>query len=83
MFLILLSLHTSQFTSEIYFCLVYLFNLTILFISDEDGQLQSLSDIGRLRFSHFNMHTVLANSTHLMASEGKEFDMEEDLSIGI
>ncbi|XP_057659908.1 TATA-binding protein-associated factor 172 isoform X3 [Diorhabda carinulata] len=46
-----------------------------------DDQPQSLSGIGRLRFSQFNIHTVLANSTHLMASEGKEFDSEEDATI--
>lgn len=36
--------------------------------------------MGRLRFNHFDMDKVLANSTHLMASEGKEFDIEEDTS---
>lgn len=29
------------------------------------------------------MEKVLANSTHLMASEGKEFDLEEDSSSSI
>ncbi|XP_050515682.1 TATA-binding protein-associated factor 172 isoform X1 [Diabrotica virgifera virgifera] len=45
---------------------------------EEDGQSPSLSTIGRLRFSQFSMPTVLANSTHLMASEGKEFDLNDD-----
>ncbi|KAG5883002.1 hypothetical protein JTB14_033457 [Gonioctena quinquepunctata] len=45
---------------------------------EEDGQGSSISGIGRLRFGHFDMATVLANSTHLMASEGNEFDLEED-----
>lgn len=50
--------------------------------SEEDGQSQSLSCIGRLRFEQFDMVKVLANSTHLMASEGKEFDLEEDPTLG-
>ncbi|KAJ8933842.1 hypothetical protein NQ314_013764 [Rhamnusium bicolor] len=50
---------------------------------EEDGQSQSLSCIGRLRFEQFDMTKVLANSTHLMASEGKEFDLEEDPTLGI
>uniref|UniRef100_V5I7B1 TATA-binding protein-associated factor n=1 Tax=Anoplophora glabripennis TaxID=217634 RepID=V5I7B1_ANOGL len=53
-------------------------------VKPEDGnQVQSLSCVGRLRFEHFDMAKVLANSTHLMASEGKEFDLEEDSSLGI
>ncbi|XP_074027518.1 histone acetyltransferase 1 isoform X2 [Leptinotarsa decemlineata] len=43
-----------------------------------DGQSNSFSGVGRLRFTHFNMASVLANSTYLMASEGNEFDLEED-----
>ncbi|XP_018335221.1 TATA-binding protein-associated factor 172 [Agrilus planipennis] len=50
--------------------------------SDDDGQTQFLSSIGRLRFSHFDMEKVLANSTHLMGSEGTEYDVEEDGSTG-
>lgn len=44
--------------------------------------MQSLSCVGRLRFEHFDMAKVLANSTHLMASEGKEFDVDEDSNSG-
>lgn len=29
------------------------------------------------------MSKVLANSSHLMASEGKEFDLEEDSTLGL
>ncbi|PSN34064.1 TATA-binding protein-associated factor 172, partial [Blattella germanica] len=45
-----------------------------------DGYPQSvlLSQTGRLSFQSFDMNKVLANSTHLMASEGKEFDVEEE-----
>lgn len=49
----------------------------------EDGLSNSLSTIGRLRFQQFDMEKVLANSTHLMASEGKEYDIEEDSTLGI
>lgn len=55
-------------------------NFFIVFFT-EDGQ-SHLSCIGRLRFEQFNMVKVLANSTHLMASEGKEFDLEEDPTLG-
>jgi hypothetical protein len=37
-----------------------------------------LSQAGRLKFQKFDMNKVLANSTHLMASEGKEYDVEEE-----
>lgn len=50
----------------------------------EDGESSSsLSCVARLRFEEFKLDKVLANSTHLMASEGKEFDIEEDSSLGI
>ena len=48
--------------------------------ADDDAQSPSLSSVGRLRFSQFDIAKVLKNSTHLMASEGKEFDLEEDAS---
>ncbi|CAH0564280.1 unnamed protein product [Brassicogethes aeneus] len=51
--------------------------------TEEDGQCPSLSSVGRLRFDQFDMSKVLTNSTHLMASEGKEFDLEEDSSLGV
>ncbi|CAG9863360.1 unnamed protein product [Phyllotreta striolata] len=51
--------------------------------SEEEDQMPSLSGIGRLCFANFNMATVLANSSHLMASEGKEFDVEEDSTIDV
>lgn len=37
-----------------------------------------LSQTGRLKFQQFDMNKVLANSTHLMGSEGKEYDTEEE-----
>lgn len=37
---------------------------------------------GRLRFDQFDISRVLANSSHLMASEGKEFDLEDDSPLG-
>ncbi|XP_045477599.1 TATA-binding protein-associated factor 172 isoform X2 [Harmonia axyridis] len=40
------------------------------------------SSIGRLRFTQFDIMKVLENSKSLMASEGTEFDMEEDKSGG-
>lgn len=51
--------------------------------AEDDGQSNPLSTIGRLRFQQFEMAKVLANSTHLMASEGKEYDIEEDSTLGI
>jgi hypothetical protein len=36
-----------------------------------------VSQAGRLKFHNFDINRVLANSTHLMASEGKEYDEEE------
>lgn len=48
----------------------------------EDNHANSLSIVGRLRFEQFDMQKVLANSTHLMASEGKEYDIEEDSTLG-
>ncbi|KAK9885123.1 hypothetical protein WA026_010638 [Henosepilachna vigintioctopunctata] len=38
----------------------------------------SLSSVGRLRLSQFDIIRVLENSISLTASEGKEFDIEED-----
>ncbi|XP_050311061.1 TATA-binding protein-associated factor 172 isoform X6 [Anthonomus grandis grandis] len=43
----------------------------------------SASCVGRLRFDQFDMEKVLAKSSHLMASEGKEFDLEEDSALGL
>nr|CAD7432737.1 unnamed protein product [Timema monikensis] len=40
----------------------------------------ALSQVGRMNFQKFSMSNVLANSSHLMGSEGKEFDMEEDVA---
>lgn len=37
---------------------------------------------GRLRFDQFDISRVLANSAHLIASEGKEFDLEDDSALG-
>lgn len=54
------------------------------FVSVEEAeQVETLSGIGRLRFEQFDIGKVLANSTHLMASEGKEFDIEEDSTLGM
>lgn len=50
--------------------------------TEENGQVEPLSTVGRLRFEQFDIKKVLANSTHLMASEGKEYDFEEDSSLG-
>lgn len=36
-----------------------------------------LSQAARLKFENFDMNRVLANSNHLMASEGKEYEEEE------
>lgn len=51
-------------------------------VVDETEQVETLSGVGRLRFKQFDIGKVLANSTHLMASEGKEFDLEEDSTLG-
>lgn len=66
------------------FACLALFISSNLFIvlAEEDGHSNSLSTIGRLRFQQFEMEKVLANSTHLMASEGKEYDIEEDSTLG-
>lgn len=64
---------------------LYLNSLILIWNSishTEDGQTQSLSCLGRLRFQQFDMEKVLANSTHLMASEGREYDFEEDSTLG-
>lgn len=61
-------------------CNVLLFFFDCL---EETEQVESLSGVGRLRFEQFDIAKVLANSTHLMASEGKEFDLEEDSSLGM
>lgn len=50
--------------------------------AEETEHIESLSGVGRLHFEQFDIGKVLANSTHLMASEGKEFDLEEDSSLG-
>ncbi|XP_030750463.1 TATA-binding protein-associated factor 172-like [Sitophilus oryzae] len=53
-------------------------------IKEENGvSSQALSIVGRLQFEQFDMSKVLDNSTHLMASEGKEFDVEEDSALGL
>lgn len=48
------------------------------FYLGENGHSEPLSSVGRLRFEQFDMAKVLANSTHLMASEGKEYDFDEE-----
>ncbi|KRT80629.1 HEAT domain-containing protein, partial [Oryctes borbonicus] len=55
------------------------------FFLSEDGSSSAppLSCVGRLRFENFDIEAVLANSTHLMASEGKEYDIDEDSTLGI
>lgn len=50
--------------------------------ADDDSPTPPLSCVGRLRFENFDVETVLSKSTHLMASEGKEYDIEEDSSFG-
>jgi TATA-binding protein-associated factor len=49
-------------------------------VAEDECQNPPLSTVGRLRFLQFDMERVLKNSTHLMASEGKEFDLDEDSS---
>ncbi|VEN44259.1 unnamed protein product [Callosobruchus maculatus] len=49
--------------------------------SEMDEKSEFSSCIGRLRFEHFDIKKVLEDSTHLMASEGKEFDVEEDKTV--
>ncbi|ENN71273.1 hypothetical protein HUJ04_007705 [Dendroctonus ponderosae] len=51
--------------------------------SEEYDGASMTSCVGRLRFEEFDMSKVLANSSHLMASEGKEFDLEEDSAMGL
>ncbi|XP_049802115.1 TATA-binding protein-associated factor 172 [Schistocerca nitens] len=46
---------------------------------DRDGA-AVLARTGRMTFEKFDMCKVLTNGGHLMASEGKEFDQDEDLS---
>ncbi|KAL3274370.1 hypothetical protein HHI36_015768 [Cryptolaemus montrouzieri] len=48
----------------------------------EEEQNLPFSSIGRLRFSQFDIMKVLEHSKSLMASEGNEFDLEEDSSSG-
>lgn len=60
-----------------------LFDLLLFSFVEDEAQSSSLSSVGRLRFENFEMEKVLSNSTHLMGSEGNEFDMEEDSSLGI
>ncbi|XP_067006130.2 TATA-binding protein-associated factor 172 [Anabrus simplex] len=42
--------------------------------------LVSLSRAGRMNFQKFDICKVLTNGGHLLGSEGKEYDMEEDMS---
>lgn len=55
-------------------------NENSLLSTEDESQNPPLSTVGRLRFLQFDMERVLKNSTHLMASEGKEFDLDEDSS---
>ncbi|XP_017770468.1 PREDICTED: TATA-binding protein-associated factor 172 [Nicrophorus vespilloides] len=45
--------------------------------SEEETSTMPLSCVGRLKFDQFDMAKVLSNSSHLMASEGKEYDVEQ------
>ncbi|GJQ72210.1 hypothetical protein Trydic_g3301 [Trypoxylus dichotomus] len=56
---------------------------TVVKPEDSSSSTPPLSCVGRLRFENFDIETVLANSTHLMASEGKEYDIDEDSTLGI
>lgn len=47
------------------------------FFAEFCPQSVQLSQTGRLNFQKFDMNKVLASNTHLMASEGKEYDVEE------
>jgi len=49
-------------------------------LAELSAQSVLLSQAGRLKFQQFDMNKVLANSTHLMGSEGKEYDAEEECS---
>lgn len=49
----------------------------------DDQHSHSISCVGRLRLDQFDMQKVLENSTYLMASEGKEFDTDDDLLQGV
>lgn len=53
-----------------------------MLIFSEDPE-NSVSLLGRLTFDQFDMTKVLSNSSHLMGSEGKEYDLEEDTAPGI
>jgi len=47
-------------------------------LAELSAQSVLLSQTGRLKFQQFDMNKVLANSTHLMGSEGKEYDADEE-----
>ena len=47
-------------------------------LAELSAQSMLLSQTGRLKFQQFDMNKVLANSTHLMGSDGKEYDVEEE-----
>lgn len=38
----------------------------------------SISQSGRLNYENFDMTKVVKNSAHLMGSEGREYDLEEE-----
>ncbi|XP_077293659.1 histone acetyltransferase 1 isoform X2 [Arctopsyche grandis] len=44
---------------------------------DENNSGNVALDVGRLRFSTFDIENVLAQGAHLMGSEGKEYDFED------
>ncbi|XP_066254641.1 TATA-binding protein-associated factor 172 [Euwallacea similis] len=52
-------------------------------VKNEEGTCASITCSSRLIFDQFDMLKVLANSSHLMASEGKEFDLEDDSALGL
>jgi hypothetical protein len=52
--------------------------LFLTLVAEFCSQSVLLSQTGRLNFQKFDMSKVLASDTHLMASEGKEYDVEEE-----
>lgn len=60
-------------------CLRHYFFFVFKFI-EEDGE-SSLSQIGRLKFDQFDVKSFLANSSQLMGSEGKEYDLDEEQTV--
>lgn len=48
-------------------------------VKEEEGS-PSTTTVGRLRFNEFDLMKVLSKSMYLMASEGKEFDLDEELN---